>query len=111
MTHLPGLIATTLRTALLFGLLPALTIAAPTDLNDIPMAVSNQVKANFLMVLDNSQSMDAYMWGVAIGRQPATRGNIGRGVLRGMLSKYRNTFKWGLMSFDARRCATRMPST
>lgn len=76
--------------------------AALTDLNDIPMAVSNQVQANFLVVLDNSQSMDAYMGGaLQSGDDPQTRGNLGRKVLRDMLSDYRKSFRWGLMSFDA----------
>jgi type IV pilus assembly protein PilY1 len=79
---------------------------AATDLNDIPMAVSNQVKGNFLVVLDNSQSMDAFMGGaLQSGNNPNTRGNIGRDILRGMLGNYRTSFNWGLMSF-----ATAAPS-
>jgi type IV pilus assembly protein PilY1 len=88
------------------GLAPPLAHGAATDLNDIPMAVSNQVKGNFLVVLDNSQSMDAFMGGsLQSGNNPNTRGNIGRDILRGMLGNYRTSFNWGLMSF-----ATAAPS-
>jgi type IV pilus assembly protein PilY1 len=104
MTHLPAGFSRRVRSALLALVLVLLApplFGAPTDLNDIPMAVSNQVKANFLIVLDNSQSMDAYMGGaLQSGDDPATRSNIGRDVLRDMLETYRTTFRWGLMSFD-----------
>ena len=93
----------TLRHCLLLlalGLVQPLAHGAATDLADIPMAVSNQVKGNFLLMLDNSQSMDAYMGGaLQSGDNPDTRGNIGRGILRTMLGNYRTTFNWGLMSF------------
>jgi type IV pilus assembly protein PilY1 len=91
---------------LALGLAPTLAHGAATDLNDIPMAVSNQVKGNFLVVLDNSQSMDAFMGGaLQSGDNPNTRGNIGRDILRSMLGNYRTSFNWGLMSF-----ATAAPS-
>ena len=87
--------------ALSLGFAPLPAQAEPTDLNDIPMAVANSVKANFLIVLDNSQSMDALMGGaLQSGNNTLTRSNIGRPVLRSMLDDYRTTFKWGLMSFD-----------
>jgi type IV pilus assembly protein PilY1 len=91
---------------LALGLVQPPAHGAATDLNDIPMAVSNQVKGNFLVVLDNSQSMDAFMGGaLQSGNNPNTRGNIGRDILRGMLGNYRTSFNWGLMSF-----ATAAPS-
>ena len=87
--------------AFVFGLAPLPAQAEATDLNDIPMAVANSVKANFLVILDNSQSMDAEMPGtLQSGDNGMTRSNIGREVLRGVLEDYRSTFKWGLMSFD-----------
>lgn len=92
----------TVLAAVVWGLGAMPAHAALTDLNDIPMAVSNQVQANFLVVLDNSQSMDAFMGGaLQSGDNPGTRGNIGRKVLREMLDDYRSSFRWGLMSFDA----------
>ena len=88
--------------ALVLGFPGGSASAAPTDINDIPMAVSNQVQANFLVVLDNSQSMDAFMGGaMQSGDNPLTRGNIGRQTLREMLADYRQTFRWGLMTFNA----------
>ncbi len=87
--------------AVALGLAPLPTRAGATDLADVPMAVANAVKANFLVVLDNSQSMDGNMAGVVqSGESAETRSNIGRGVLRDVLGAYRNTFRWGLMSFD-----------
>ena len=86
--------------AVALGLAPLPAHADDTDLADIPMAVANGVKANFLIVLDNSQSMDGNMVGaVQSGDSTETRGNIGRSVLRDVLDAYRNTFRWGLMSF------------
>lgn len=98
-------LASTVRPALLaLGLLAGAAHGAPTDLNDIPMAVTNQVKANFLVVLDNSQSMDALMSGaLQSGDTEGTRSNLGRAVLRGVLDDYRNSFRWGLMSFDTEK--------
>ena len=91
---------------LALGLIQPPAHGAATDLNDIPMAVSNQVKGNFLLMLDNSQSMDAFMGGaLQSGDNPNTRGNIGRDILRTMLGNYRTSFNWGLMSF-----ATAAPS-
>lgn len=84
------------------GLAPLPAQAGATDLADLPMAVANSVKANFLVVLDNSQSMDGNMAGaVQSGESAETRSNIGRGVLRDVLAAYRNTFRWGLMSFHS----------
>jgi type IV pilus assembly protein PilY1 len=88
--------------ALSLGFAPLPVQAGATDLADIPMAVSNSVKANFLVVLDNSQSMDGNMAGaVQTAESPETRSSIGRAVLRDVLAAYRNTFRWGLMSFNA----------
>ena len=74
--------------------------AASTDIANIPMAVSNMVTPNVLVIFDNSQSMDAYMAGTMVsGNNPNTRSNIGRGVMRNAFSTYRTTFNWGLMSY------------
>lgn len=77
-----------------------LTYAGSTDISNIPMAVSNMVTPNVLVIYDNSQSMDAYMNGVMVsGNNANTRGNIGRTVMRNSISSYRNAFNWGLMSY------------
>ena len=74
--------------------------AASTDIANSPMAVSNMVTPNVLVVYDNSQSMDAYMNGTLVsGNDPNTRSNIGRTVMRNAIGTYRNTFNWGLMTY------------
>ena len=90
------------RTVLAASLLAAQVVfAASTDISNVPMAVSNMVTPNVLVIYDNSQSMDAYMNGVMVsGNNPNTRGNIGRSVMRNAISGYRNAFNWGLMSYE-----------
>jgi type IV pilus assembly protein PilY1 len=75
--------------------------AASTDLANVPMAVSNSVTPNVLVVLDNSESMDGYMTGTLVsGNDPNTRGNVGRSAMRNLaITPYRMAFNWGLMSF------------
>lgn len=74
--------------------------AASTDIANVPMAVSNMVTPNVLVIYDNSQSMDAYMNGIMVsGNNANTRGNIGRSVMRNAIAGYRSAFNWGLMSY------------
>ena len=74
--------------------------AGSTDISNVPMAVSNMVTPNVLVIYDNSESMDAQMNGVMVsGNNVNTRGNIGRTVMRNSISAYRNAFNWGLMSY------------
>jgi type IV pilus assembly protein PilY1 len=74
--------------------------AGSTDLSDVPMAVSNMVTPNVLVIYDNSQSMDAQMNGVMLsGNDPNTRSNIGRSVMRSAMTTYRSAFNWGLMTY------------
>ncbi len=85
---------------LMGGHSPSPAYAASTDIANVPMAVTNMVNPNVLVVYDNSQSMDAYMNGTLVsGNDPMTRGNIGRQVLRNAIGTYRNAFNWGLMSY------------
>lgn len=89
------------RTVLAASLLAAqAAFAGSTDIANVPMAVSNMVTPNVLVIYDNSQSMDAYMNGVMVsGNNASTRGNIGRSVMRNAISAYRTAFNWGLMSY------------
>ena len=92
--------AVSLSIAVLWGSTPNLTFAASTDIANVPMAVTNMVTPNVLVVYDNSQSMDAYMNGTLVsGNNPNTRGNIGRQVMRNAIGTYRNAFNWGLMTY------------
>ena len=86
--------------ALLLGQVMTQAHAGSTDIASFPMAVSNMVTPNVLVVYDNSQSMDAYMNGTLVsGNNPNTRGNIGRGVMRNAITTYRSAFNWGLMTY------------
>jgi len=85
----------------LLGMLfaPAVGAAALT-LSTTPLFITPVVAPNILVILDNSQSMDAYMAGTLIsGNNPNTRGNIGRSVMSNVITSYRSVFNWGLMSF------------
>ncbi|MFC5495918.1 pilus assembly protein [Caenimonas terrae] len=90
------------RTVVAAGLLSVNgAFAGSTDIANVPMAVSNMVTPNVLVIYDNSESMDAYMNGVMVsGNNPNTRGNIGRSVMRNAISGYRMAFNWGLMSYE-----------
>lgn len=89
--------------SLVFTQLVPSAYAASTDISDVPMNVKSAVKPNVAVILDNSQSMDAFMAGTLVaGDDPNTRGNIGRLVMRDTITTYRNNFNWGLMSFAMR---------
>ena len=76
-------------------------VAGSTDIANVPMAVSNLVPPNVLVIYDNSESMDAYMNGTLVsGNDANTRGNIGRQVMRNSITTYRSAFNWGLMSYE-----------
>ena len=86
--------------AVLFGHTMAPAHAASTDIANVPMAVSNMVTPNVLVIYDNSQSMDAFMNGTLVsGNDPRTRSNIGRTVMRNAIGTYRSAFNWGLMTY------------
>ena len=86
--------------ALLLGQAMTQAHAASTDIANVPMAVSNMVTPNVLVIYDNSQSMDAFMNGTLVsGNNPSTRGNIGRSVMRNAITTYRSAFNWGLMTY------------
>ena len=80
---------------------PAAALAAsPFTFASYPLFLAPGIKPNVMIILDNSESMDATMGGKVInGNDPATRGNIARGILRGVLTSYRDTFNFGLASF------------
>src|SRR3978361_2216497 len=74
--------------------------AAPLTLATVPLFLTTPVKPNVLVILDNSQSMDATMAGKLIaGDDPATRSNIGRAVINSTITNFRNSFNWGLMTY------------
>ena len=96
--------------ALLPALLPVLLLstplatfaATPFSFSSYPLFLAPAIKPNVMIILDNSESMDATMAGKVInGDDPSTRGNIARGILRGLLSSYRDSFNFGITSFNA----------
>jgi type IV pilus assembly protein PilY1 len=76
-------------------------VAAPEfTISNTPLLVAPLVKPNLMIVLDNSQSMDATMAGRIIsGDNPATRSNIARDVLKSVLVANIDSFNWGLSTF------------
>ena len=76
--------------------------AAPFAFATYPLFLAPAIKPNVMVILDNSESMDATMAGKVInGDDPNTRGNIARSILRGVLTSYRDSFNFGLTSFGA----------
>ncbi|GEM_PF-534861 len=93
--------------ATLVALAPA-TFAAQLTLSTVPLFLTSTTKPNVVLIYDNSQSMDATMAGKLIaGDDLTTRGNIGRQVLRNTITAYRDSFRWGLMSFAYSGAAAR----
>lgn len=82
-------------------LAPLGALAAPAfNFATYPLFLAPAIKPNVMIILDNSESMDATMAGKVInGDDPSTRGNIARGIVRGVLGSYRDAFNWGLTSF------------
>ena len=69
--------------------------------SNFPLFLAPATKPNVMIIFDNSESMDATMGGKVIsGNDVTTRGNIARGVMRGILQNYRNAFNWGLTTFE-----------
>lgn len=84
---------------LAFG--PGGSSAQTINFAQLPLYVSTSVKPNLLVIYDNSESMDGTMAGRLIaGNDVTTRGNVARDVLRNTITTYRNTFQWGLGSFE-----------
>ena len=75
--------------------------AEPFNLSNVPLFLAPSVKPNLMVILDNSQSMDATMSGKIIsGDNSETRSNIARGVLKSVLAANINSFNWGLSTFE-----------
>ena len=91
-----------IATTILLALPLAAVAAPPFTFASYPLFLAPAIKPNVMIILDNSESMDGTMAGKVInGDDPNTRGNIARGILRGVLSSYRDAFNFGLSSFRA----------
>ncbi|HEV7574682.1 MAG TPA: PilC/PilY family type IV pilus protein [Caldimonas sp.] len=74
--------------------------ASPFAFANYPLFLAPAIRPNVMVILDNSESMDATMSGKVInGDDPNTRGNIARSILRGVLTSYRDSFNFGIASF------------
>ena len=89
------------RIAALLLCAPLAALAAPPfAFSSYPLFLAPAIRPNVMVILDNSESMDATMSGKVIsGNDPNTRGNIARGILRGLLTSYRDSFNFGITSF------------
>ncbi len=88
--------------ALLLSAPLAAFAASPFAFATYPLFLAPAIRPNVMVILDNSESMDATMSGKVInGDDPNTRGNIARGILRGVLTSYRDSFNFGITSFGA----------
>jgi len=83
----------------LLGALPAPTSRAVT-LADTPLFLTTAGKANILVILDNSNSMDEAASGAAVGSDNATsKSEIARGVINSLISSYNGKINLGLMAY------------
>ncbi len=88
---------------LLGGALCSSAMAASLEIADEPLPVVNNVRPNVLIILDNSQSMDALMNGAVVaGDVSHTRSNIARRVIKNTIQQQRDRddpLNWGVMSY------------
>jgi type IV pilus assembly protein PilY1 len=95
------------------GSLLFLTLQAATPAwADIPIANNPlfliNAKANVLVILDNSNSMDENAAGAAVGSANATsKSEIARGVVRGLTTPYQGRINMGLMAYRQPATASR----
>ncbi|MDY0014512.1 MAG: PilC/PilY family type IV pilus protein, partial [Rhodocyclaceae bacterium] len=79
---------------------PLTTQAAPLALSQVPLFVTTSTKANVLLILDNSNSMDEAPDGSAAGsNSAASKSEIARSVARALVSTYTGKINMGLMAY------------
>ena len=94
--HPPRRAASALALALAASVLPA-TAGVPIGNNPLFLVGG---KANLLVILDNSNSMDEDASGAAVGsNSPNSKSEIARGVVRGLTTTYKDRVNLGLMSY------------
>ena len=95
------LINTFFWSATLTVLPPRPAEAAPLALSEVPLFVSSAKKANVLVVLDNSNSMDEAANGEAVGSaSPSSKSEIARGVIKDLVAMYTGKINMGLMAYQ-----------
>lgn len=89
----------TLATAFAASALVAMPSRAGLVIGNNPLYLTTG-KANVLVILDNSNSMDEAATGEAVGSaSPSSKSEIARGVVRGLTDTYRNRVNMGLMGY------------
>jgi type IV pilus assembly protein PilY1 len=75
--------------------------AALVDLSHAPLFVTNAQKANVLVILDNSNSMDESANGSAVGGASAdSKSEIARAAVKNLVTTYTNKINMGLMAYQ-----------
>lgn len=81
--------------------LPLTSQAAGLALSQVPLFVSSSQKANVLLLLDNSNSMDESANGAAVGSSSAnSKSEIARSVARSLIDTYVGKINMGLMAYQ-----------
>ncbi|MBL8252701.1 MAG: hypothetical protein JNJ76_03775, partial [Candidatus Competibacter sp.] len=92
-----ALICCCLSVAMLISFYPANTTAA---ISNVPLFVTYASRANILVVLDNSNSMDEAANGSAVGSFSASsKSEIARSIIKQLTSDYQQKINMGLMSY------------
>lgn len=85
-----------------WGIMPAAAAITPTPLvlSQVPLFVTSASKANVLLMLDNSNSMDEDASGAAVGSASAnSKSEIARSVAKSLVATYTNKINMGLMAY------------
>ena len=78
---------------------PSIATASFT-IAEVPLFLTTGGKANVLVILDNSNSMDEAPNGAAVGsNSPASKSEIARTVLRNLVNDYQGKINLGLMAY------------
>jgi len=92
-----ALICCCLSVVMLISFYPTNTTAA---ISNVPLFVTYAARANILVVLDNSNSMDEAANGSAVGSFSAnSKSEIARNIIRQLTSDYQQKINMGLMSY------------
>ncbi|HRH13948.1 MAG TPA: PilC/PilY family type IV pilus protein [Azonexus sp.] len=79
----------------------AMAAPTPLTLSQIPLFISTGTKANVLLILDNSNSMDENASGAAVGSADAnSKSEIARGVAKNIVATYAGKINMGLMAYQ-----------
>jgi type IV pilus assembly protein PilY1 len=101
---------TFLQNACLFAMLCCTNIAysLPLNLASSPLFLTNAEKANVLVILDNSNSMDEAANGSAVGgANPNSKSEIARSAINNLITNYEGKINMGLMAYQQDANASR----